>query len=171
MRNRMMMAGALALLGCGPSTGPVTMVGASIFTSDVQVLVAEDYGGGFAPAPPPGSTCVMGAAKYSLTVATKTVDWTRCLVKGTDPYKPVSGSKVLTDAEYKNLSLYLENLTVAAPGSACGADKSILEVTITTPSGKQVYGDSFYSCTIKDKPLLKTETISSLFQQLYNLTM
>jgi hypothetical protein len=34
-----------------------------------------------------------------------------------------------------------------------------------------VYGDSFYSCTIKDKPLLKTETISSLFQQLYNLTM
>ena len=80
-------------------------------------------------------------------------------------------TKVLTDAEYKNLSLYLENLTVAAPGSACGADKSILEVTITTPSGKQVYGDSFYSCTIKDKPLLKTETISSLFQQLYNLTM
>ncbi len=102
------------------STGPVTMVGASIFTSDVQVLVAEDYGGGFAPAPPPGSTCVMGAAKYTLTVGTKTVDWTRCLVKGTDPYKPVSGSKVLTDAEYKNLSLYLENLTVAAPGSACG---------------------------------------------------
>lgn len=171
MRNWMMMVGSLALLGCGSSTGPVTMAGASIFTADVQVLVAQDYGGGFAPQPPAGSMCQIGAARYELTVATRTIDWTRCLVKGTDPYKTVSGKKVLTEAEFKNLSPYLENLTVAGPGSACGADKSIVEVTVTTPSFTQVYGDSFYSCTIKDKPLIKTETLSMLMQQLFNVTM
>lgn len=171
MRNLMMMVGSLALLGCGSPTGPVTMEGASIFTSDVQLLEMEDYGGGFVPQPPLGSMCMLGAARYTLTVATKTIDWTRCLIKGTEPYKTVSGKKVLTDAEFKNLSPYLENLTVAGPSSACGADKSIVEIRVTTPSRTQVYGDSFYSCMIKDKPLIKTETISVVMQQFYNLTM
>ena len=165
------MAGALALLGCGPSTGPVTMVGASIFTSDVQVLVAEDYGGGFAPAPPPGSTCVMGAAKYTLTVGSKFFDWTRCVSSGMNPYTIAKGSRTLTDAEYKNLVPYLENLTVVAGDGLCGADKGTLDVTITTPSGQQTYGDSFYSCSIKDKPLVRTDALDRLFSQLYTLAM
>lgn len=160
---------SLLLLACGPTKGPVTTVGASIFTSDVTTVVAEDHGGGFVPPPPAGSACVYRAAKYILTVATKNLDWTRCVSSGMLPYTVAKGNRTLSDTDYKNLVPYLENLTVVAGDGQCGADKQTLDVTITTPTGQQTYGDSFYSCSIKDKPLIRSESLDRLFGQLYML--
>lgn len=169
MRNTRCLVLSLLLLACGPTKGPVTTVGASIFTSDVISFVAEDHGGGFLPPPPAGSACVYRAAKYTLTVATKNFDWTRCVSSGMLPYTVTKGNRTLSEAEYKNLVPYLENLTVVAGDGSCGADKQTLDITITTPSGQQAYGDSFYSCSIKDKPLIKSESLDRLFGQLYML--
>ncbi|HNN50820.1 MAG TPA: hypothetical protein PKO07_07340 [Pseudomonadota bacterium] len=171
MRHTMLFAVSVFLFACGPTKGPVTTVGASIFTSDVITVVAENHGGGFVPPPPAGSACALGAAKYTLTVGSKFFDWTRCVSSGMNPYTIAKGSRTLTDAEYKNLVPYLENLTVVAGDGLCGADKGTLDVTITTPSGQQIYGDSFYSCSIKDKPLVRTDALDRLFSQLYTLAM
>ena len=171
MRPTMLLFSSLFLFACGPTKGPVTTVGASIFTSDVTTVVAENHGGGFVPTPPPGSACALGSAKYTLSVGSKLFDWTRCVSSGMMPYTVAKGSRTLTDAEYKNLVPYLENLTVVAGDGTCGADKGTLDVTITTPSGTQIYGDSFYSCSIKDKPLVKTDALDRLFGQLYTLAM
>jgi hypothetical protein len=166
------MMGLLFLGACGQSTtGPVTTAGKSIYTSDVQTVVAEDEGGGFVPQPPPGSACSLGAAKYTLTVATKQVDWTRCVSSGTDPYKQTMGSKTLSEADFKELTTYLEKLTVAPNDNTCGADKPTETLTIVTPSGQQVYGDSFYACNTKDKPLVQSDGLDNLLAEFNKLTM
>jgi hypothetical protein len=171
MRNLLISGLTVALLGCGQSTGPVTAVGQSIYTADVQTVIAENQGGGFVPPPPPGSPCQVGAAKYTLTVATKLVSWTRCTANGTGPNVQVMDMRVLTEGQFKELTPYLENLTVVPNDNSCGADKPTLQVTISTPAGQQVYGDSFYACAIKDKPLVKSEALDSLLNELFKLTM
>lgn len=170
MRSILSFGSIVFLLGCGGSTGPVTTVGMSILTSDVQTVIAENQGGGFVPQPPPGSECSLGAAKYTLNLATKNVDWTRCASSGTTPYKQTRGARVLSDADFRDLRSYIEKLTVVADDDSCGADKPTLQLTVKTTSGEQVYGDSFYACNIVGQPLIKSEALDSLLSKFNALT-
>lgn len=171
MRNLLISGLTIALVGCGQSAEPVTAVGMSIYTGNVQTVIAENQGGGFVAPPPPGSPCQVGAAKYTLTVASRQVSWTRCTASGTGPNVQVMDQRVLTEAQFKELMPYLENLKVVPNDNSCGADKPTLQVTIGTSAGQQVYGDSFYACIIKDKPLVESMALDSLLNEFYMLTM
>ncbi len=171
MRNWLTFMAVLEMAGCGGSDTEIPRQDEqSIFTSDVKVLVAENEGGGFAPPAPPGSECIIGAAKYTLTVASRQFDWKQCRSSGLDPYKLAQGSRLLDATEFKNLSQALSNLKVVK-ADGCGADKPVLTMTITTSQGTQKYMDSFYGCNFKDLPLLDTSAMDQTFSEFYALAM
>ena len=101
-------------LGCdgGAIQPPVTDSGKSVWNSSVNLLVAQNLGGGFTPQPPPGSQCLVGAKKFTLTVATRNLDWVRCIGDGKAAYTETTGSRSLSETEFKNLLPLLENLRV-----------------------------------------------------------
>ena len=118
-------------------------------------------GGGFVPAPPAGSTCQFGAVRYTLGVAARSLAWTRCQGQAPTPYSEVSGNRTLTDAELKDLSQTLGNLRVVGNQGACGADKPLLTIAVRTSVGSVTFADSFYACSIKDKPLLESRAVDA----------
>lgn len=162
---------SLALLGaCGTGSGgdnepPVTTVGQSVWTPSVLEIVAASDGGGFVPPAPAGSTCQFGAVRYTLGVAARSLAWTRCQGQAPTPYSEVSGNKTLTDAELKDLSQTLGNLRVVGNQGACGADKPLLTIAVRTSGGSVTFADSFYACSIKDKPLLESRAVDATFQK------
>jgi hypothetical protein len=131
--------------------------------------LAQDQGGGFAPQPPPGSTCTVGAKKFTLTVASRGLSWTRCVGNGTSAYQPMSSSRGLTETELKDLGPVLENLRVVKPTGSCIADASMLTVSITTPLGAQDYVDDGFQCAVKDKPLLDRQALNQVLDRLNTL--
>jgi hypothetical protein len=180
--RRLAFALALPLLACDPPGGqtptadlkppdepPVTEVGKSVWTPAVQVLIAENKGGGFRPAPPPGSTCAPDAARYTLTTATRHLDWKRCVGSQMVPYMETSGQRTLTEAEYSALGPTLSKLVIVT-GTPCGADKPVYALTVRTAAGVQEYGDSFYSCTIRDRPLIDTGALGETLTAFRKLT-
>lgn len=156
------MLGGASGLGCGSDGAPPTSVGQAIWNSDVTTLILEQRGGGFVPPAPTGSTCQLGSGRYTLTPATRDLSWTRCTgdYKSMKPYTQVTGQRTLSVPELKDLSGALEKLKVVANENLCGADKPTQEATVITARGAQVYGDSFYSCSIKDRPLLDSGALS-----------
>lgn len=175
MKKSFILSLALLGLGCGVDAGsvpPPTVVDADVWNSSVQTLVAEDHGGGFAPQAPPGSTCVLNAKKFTLTVATRGVVWTRCVGSGTTtPYKEDRGSRALTDAEFKDLAASLEKLRVVKPNGYCIADASLLTIDTTNPLGSQQYIDDGYQCNVKDKPLLDRGAIAAVIDRFNKLAV
>jgi hypothetical protein len=117
-----------------------------VFPEDATKLVAESPGGGFTPPPPPGSTCAIGRQKYSLDLASRKLDWEQCEFTGTSqPLHLKTGSRTLTLAELASVTAAANDLKISTR-DICGADKPMLKVAVTTPSGTQTYTDSFYSC-------------------------
>lgn len=161
-------------MACGgdftPTTmPPVTDTGSSIWNSSVQTLVVENHGGGFTPQPPPGSTCLVGAKKFTLTVATSALAWTRCVGDGKTAYTETSGGRTLTAAEMKSLDPVLGELKVVKPDGACITDSPILTVTVTTPVATQEYVDSGSQCSTSSKPLLTRDAIQGSLDKLNTL--
>lgn len=164
-----------AAVGCGgdgftPTTmPPVTDPGQGVWNSSVQTLVVENHGGGFTPQPPPGSTCLVGAKKFTLTVATSALAWMRCVGGSGSPYTQSSGGRTLSGDEMKSLDPVLGALQVVKPDGACITDSPLLTVTVTTPVATQDYVDSGSQCTTSGKPLLTRDAIQGALDQLNQL--
>ena len=162
---------AAGLFGCGGDSGlPTTTVGQSIVSPSVTVITLDNPGGGFTPAPPAGSKCLVGGRKFTVTLATATVAYTKCIGDGVAPYMPMSGSRTLTDAELKDLKAQLEKLTVVKAPDACITDVPMLTVTVQTAMGSQAYADDGFPCQVKDKPFLSRMVIGEAMAKLDTLT-
>ena len=112
----------------------------------LQGIILEDHGGGFVPPPPAGSDCNLGA-KYTLTVASRDLQWERCVfAPNNQPWKLDKGQRTITPAELASVAAAMKQVTVAGAGTTCGADKQTLTVTVLTPKYAQEYTDSFYQC-------------------------
>jgi hypothetical protein len=117
-----------------------------VWPADAQKLVAQSPGGGFAPPAPPGSTCTIGQQKYTLDVATKQLSWEVCESTGAGlALHLTTGSRVISAAELAKIDKAADAVKLSA-GDICGADKPMLNITVTSPAGTKTYTDSFYSC-------------------------
>lgn len=136
---------------CGYSCG-IDPVAEQVWPSDRTKLVAETKGGGFTPPPPPGSTCAIGAAKYTLDLATKTLSWEVCdFADWNTPLTKVTGSRPATASDISKLNGAMRTVKVSHD-DICGADKPMLEIHVTSRSqGTKTYSDSFYSCMDGDR--------------------
>lgn len=132
---------------CGWQCGTFPPPSNDVYPSDATALVAQTSGGGFTPPPPPGSSCALGAAKYSLDVATRTVTYETCkFVDWQTPLTKESGSKVLTPGQLADVTDAAKAMSVTTQ-EICGADKPLLTVSVSSPSqGDKTYKDSFYAC-------------------------
>jgi len=131
---------------CGWKCGIPTPVNA-VWPADAKTLVAQTSGGGFTPPPPPGSNCNIGAAKYSLDIATKKLAYSQCkFVDWNTPLTTVSGNKTLTAAQVAKVDAAMDTVAITTE-TICGADKPLLTITVSSPSqGTKTFKDSFYSC-------------------------
>ncbi len=162
---------AALTVGCGGSGSelPPVDAGQNVYSSSVTKLVAEDSGGGFVPQPPPGSTCLVGAKKFTLAVASRGLDWVVCVGDGRNPYHENTGSRVLSEAEYQSLVPYFDKLQVVKSGQGCITDASTLWLTVTTPSGTQQYVDDGSQCQHADKPYIGRDALFPLIDQFNKL--
>ncbi|MDB4946800.1 MAG: hypothetical protein JWP97_6334 [Labilithrix sp.] len=129
---------------CGFSCG--TPASASIWPAEATKLVAESKGGGFAPTPPAGSTCSFGQQKLSFDRATRVLTAEVCTPAGAGkPLALKASTTTLTASEVAKVETALTAATVSH-ANRCGADKAILEVVVSLPSGDKTYTDSFYGC-------------------------
>jgi len=128
---------------CGDILPPTN----EIFPADAAKVVAHTAGGGFTPPPPPGSNCGLGAATYTLDVATSKVAYETCTFVDWDtPLTSEKGEATLDAAQLAKVTAAMKALTIAK-NEICGADKPFLTVSVTSPSqGTKKYDDSFYSC-------------------------
>jgi hypothetical protein len=120
----------------------------AIWPADAQKLAADSPGGGFTPQPPPGSECTYGEVHYTLDLATRAFTWSRC-VPGADNGDPLTlfqGARTITEEELATIDTAMKGLTPPKDETACGADKGVYTVTVTTPRGATTYYDSFYVC-------------------------
>lgn len=152
----------LALFGgCGGDDGrPVTGIGQAIFTPSVTSIALVNPGGGFTPAPPAGSTCLVGARSYTLTLTSSLLQYTRCIGDGVMPYRSESGMRTLADSELKDLTAQLGKLTVVKAENGCITDVPMLSVTVKTALGEQGYVDDGFPCQVKDRPFLSRTVIT-----------
>jgi hypothetical protein len=119
---------------------------ASVWPADRTLLVAEASGDGYSEGGARGSTCRLGAAKYTLDVAARTLSWTKCNYTGWTTLDNVSGSRVLAPADLAVIDAAMFAMRVSSD-DRCGADKPLLKVHVTSASaGTRSYLDSFYSC-------------------------
>ena len=142
----------------------------SVWNALVNKLVVAESGG-FLPPSQPTADCPDAGVEYTLVVADRTLSAWRC-TPGSEPPYPLmkaSVSRPLTTAEFDALVPKLEALKVVNVDT-CGADKSAVLVTLTTPSGTTEYADSFYSCNDNDpRPTLDTEALDQVAQALGQL--
>jgi hypothetical protein len=120
---------------------------AALWPVDRKQLVAETSGGGFTPPPAAGSTCAIGAAKYTFDVATRKLSWTECdFVDWDTPMHPISGSKNLRNEDVAAIDAAMNDVKISQQ-DICGADKPLLTISVTSASqGTKKYLDNFYSC-------------------------
>jgi len=151
----------------GTDAGPDATADASvdpIWPADAQKLVADSPGGGFTPMPPAGSECTYGAQRYTVEIATRAFTFQRCTAgaTSTDPLKLVKGGRTLTAAELATVDAAMKNLTPPKDPNACGADKGVYTVTVTSPRGDATFYDSFYVCQGGGK--VYVDNIDGVFQ-------
>ena len=168
---RLLGSAAVLLMACGGDPAPLddtppTTVGQSILTTGVVKIVAEDEGGGFRPAPPMGSTCPPSAARYTLSLATRQLDWTRCVGDNVTPYKQVPGSRTLTDAETATIRTAVAAIKVVKGDGACIADATLLTLTLTTATKEQKYLDQPNYCNRPGSTLVPRADIQGLLDKL-----
>ncbi|MBL9006039.1 MAG: hypothetical protein JNJ46_17425 [Myxococcales bacterium] len=173
VRDRWALPGLLAvgLVACGgDGEWPPTTVGQSILSKAVTAVTLQNPGGGFTPAPPAGSKCLVGGRMFTVPLATGTVAYTKCIGDGVVPYMPMSGSRTLTDAELGDVKAQLAKLTVVKPPDACITDVPMLTVLVETSTTVQSYADDGFPCQVKDKPFLSRSVISDVMGKLDTLT-
>lgn len=117
----------------------------AVWPPSATTFVATDEGGGFVPSPPPGSACKMGEAHFTYTRSSHVLVWQVC-DSNVAPYVVRSSSRALSQQEASNVESAMSALTVTTDTNRCGADKSVLWVSVTTPNGTKKYLDSFYVC-------------------------
>ena len=119
-----------------------------IWPADAEKLVADSPGGGFVPTPPAGSECTYGAQRYTVEIATRAFTFQRCTAgaTATDPLKLDKGGRTLTAGELATVDAAMKKLTPPKDPMACGADKGVYTVTVTSPRGEATFYDSFYVC-------------------------
>ena len=173
MKRLIAITALMLKLGCdgGAPQPPTTENSKNVWSSSVNLLVVQNLGGGFTPPPPQGSKCLVGAKKFTLTVATRRLDWVRCVGDGKTAYMEATGGRGLSETEFKSLVPLLENLRVVAPTGACIADASMLTVSVSTPLGAQDYVDDGFQCEVKDRPLLDRGAISQTLERLDSFTV
>lgn len=154
--------GGLALLqGCGGDDGrPVTGIGQAIVTPSVKSVALVNPGGGFTPAPPAGSTCLVGARSYTLAIDSGLLQYSRCVGDGVMPYRSEAGMRTLADSELKDLTAQLGKLTVVKADNGCITDVPMLSVTVKTALAEQKYVDDGFPCQVKDGPFLSRTTVT-----------
>jgi hypothetical protein len=121
----------------------------AVWSDDASRVIAEILARGFGPPPPAQSEC-QGTGSYTLTVADRKLAWRYCQTSPdfTTPWKWTEGQRTLAASELDLMIAALRKVhTATAVG--CGADKSTLDLRITTPAGEQVYLDNFYNCGAK----------------------
>ena len=168
---RLLGSAALLLTACGGDPAPMddtppTSVGQSILTTGVVKIVAEDEGGGFRPPPPMGSSCPVDARRYTLSLATRQLDWTRCVGDNVTPYKQVPGSRTLTDAETATIRTAVAAIKVVKNDFACVADAAFLTLTLTTATKEQKYLDDADYCSRPGSTLVPRADIQGLLDKL-----
>jgi hypothetical protein len=139
-----------------------------VWPPDRTKLVAYSPGGGFTPPPAPGSTCRVGAQRYTLDIASGELTWEVCdFVDWSTPMHPVSGSRVLTARERLKVDAAMGAVTVSA-GEVCGADKPLLTIEVTSASqGTKTFFDDFYSCMDRSRTYVTNiDAVFSLFREL-----
>lgn len=153
-----------ALSACGGSgpEPPLTGESDSIYTSSVKTLIAESSGGGFTPQPPPGSQCLVGAKRYTLTVAERDFAYVRCEGNGRDPYLEKTGNRTLTASEYSSLEPLLLSLKVVKADDGCITDSPVLSVTVATALGEQKYIDAASQCSQPGQTYLDRAAINDV---------
>lgn len=117
-----------------------------VFGDDATALVASSAGGGFAPAPPPGSTCTVGAERYRFERAERTLAFERCAEAAPGrPLAPRAGRRTLTDDDAARVE---RAARAVAPSTQviCGTDKPLLELTVASRAGTRAFADAFYAC-------------------------
>lgn len=118
----------------------------AIWPASATKLVAQSSGGGHAPPPPPGSTCAVGAQKYTLDRATRVMAFEVCeLVAAGSPFATKKGQTTVTLAELAKINKAMDGVSIATE-DMCGADKPFLNITVTTAAVEKTYTDSFYRC-------------------------
>ena len=140
--------GSGGLGGGGGGGGGAAGGSAGIWTSDATQAVVEDDGGGFVGPPPAGSECGYGVGTYTFTVADDKLAWHYCDTTPATagaPFMFIDGSRILTATERDMLVTALQAV-VPSTRTNCGADKSDRRLTITGPSGANIYLDDFYAC-------------------------
>lgn len=125
---------------------PALTPGTPLYGFCLKSLVIEDKGGGFGPQPPPGSDCAMGQEKHEVDLTTHVTHDEQCLLSPIEgPYKLHKADRTLTDQEFTDLVAALKVARVASP-TTCGADKSVVQLTVSTGTQSVTYTDSFYGC-------------------------
>jgi len=115
-----------------------------IWPATATKLVAENKGGGYMPMPPAGSEC-SGQSKYSLDMATKKVSWEVCkFTNWTTPFTKETGVTQLDASGMAKINAAMNGLTLQQHN--CGADKPLLQISVTAGGATKTYKDSFYSC-------------------------
>lgn len=167
-----------ALVACGggggppddPNAPPSTSVGQAVVSSATRTVVVENKGGGFIPAPPMGSTCLPGARKFTVTLATGTVDSSVCIGSSTMPYMPKTATTTLTPAQLAEARTVLEAIKVVARTMQCAADAPLLTVTVTNSGGTRDYIDDLDQCSDTTKPVVARSAIQAALDKLASLT-
>lgn len=139
-----------AMIGL-PACGSGSLGGTSpVITSDVLNVMFQSTGGGLRQPPPSGAGCDPAVWQYFITIATRDVSWTGCIVSGpaTDPasYAPQVVDHPLDAATWSGVSDALNALTTSA-ATSCGADLDFRTLTVERANDDFVtYGDDFYAC-------------------------
>src|SRR5262245_18770142 len=102
----------LAACGSTPSGGPVLDIGHSINTSAMHTLLLQNEGSGTLMALPAGSTCLAGARRLSLSMASQILNWVRCVGSTSTAYHEVTGKYLLTTNEYYAFVPLLDQITI-----------------------------------------------------------
>jgi hypothetical protein len=120
-------------------------ISAPVWPANATKLVAENKGGGFTPPPPAGSEC-NGQSKYTLDVAAKKVSWEVCKrVDWVTPFTKETGTTQLNASQLAKINAAMNGVTLAGH-DICGADKPLLQISVTAGGATKTYKDSFYSC-------------------------
>ncbi|GEM_PF-1652916 len=140
----------------------------SVWPADRTKLVAVSAGGGFTPPPPSGSTCAFGAGKYTVDFASGELSWEVCsFVDWGTPMRTVTGSRTLSAHELELIDEAMRAVKVTS-GGACGADKPLLTIEVTSASeGTRKFFDDFYACM--DPSRTYVSNIDVVFSVLHDL--
>ncbi len=134
-----------------------------VWPEDATVLDATE-GLGYGPGPSPACEA---PNRYTYTRTTRMFTWDRCITP-VDAAR-MQGARTLPAAQEASLMAALAGVTIAPTGT-CGADKGLLQFSVTTPKQQQHYVDSFYRCS-GDPGVIYVDGINELFRVLEGFAM